>query len=58
MWIFKKDFNIKGREVTSQDELDRVFIATGSSEAKFLIEKGFISPQNKKGDAESNKGTK
>jgi hypothetical protein len=55
MWIFKKSFNIKGREINSQDELDRVFIATGSSEAKFLTDKGFIAVANKQGGASQNK---
>lgn len=55
MWIFKKTFNIKGREVTSQDELDRVFISQGSTEAKFLTDKGFISPSSKEGGAAQNK---
>ena len=55
MWTFKKEFNIKGREITCQDDLDRVFIAIGSSDAKFLTDKGFITPSNKKAIVGKNK---
>lgn len=49
MWVFLKPFNVFGRQVDNQSDLDRIYINPGHttkshSETKTLIEEGYIKP--------------